>query len=634
MPLVPATERRGLTSVFIVKVNGTNLDESHQARVSEVSVEQSLHLPDMFAIRVFDAGDPSQSGRADYYMNLDMGAYKVGDEVEILMGHQDDPKALTKGEVTSVELEIDQARGPVLTIRGYDRSHRLHRGRQIRSYLQMSDSDIVSKVAASVGLAAQTDSTSTRHEYVLQYNQTNWEFLRELAARNGFELFVQDRTLHFRKPKPGQQPGPELRLGENLLSVRTRVGSAYQAKEVVVRGWDPKSKQPIVGKATSGKLAPKTGLAKSGQQVAQQFGGGTVYVVNHPIDDQTEAKNTAEAIFDELDGTYVQAEGTCLGDPTLKPGVTVKMSTIGQQLSGDYYVTSAVHRISAYEGYTTSFVVSGRQTNTLLELVQGRRDGGGVGAVVVGVVTNNSDPKWPGRVKVRFPWLPSANSDDGQESAWARVASPMAGKGRGFFWLPEVDDEVLVAFEHGDVNRPYVVGALWNDKDNPPKANTDTVKSGKVNERIIQTRAGHVISLDDTDGKERISIKTKAGHELLMDDASGSEKISIKDKTGSNSIVIESSSNKITVKAAGDVNVETKANAKIDVTGNATVNTSGNTSVEAKGSLTLKGMNVSVEATANLTLKANATASLEGNASTTVKASGPVTIQGTPVKIN
>jgi uncharacterized protein involved in type VI secretion and phage assembly len=117
---------------------------------------------------------------------------------------------------------------------------------------------------------------------------------------------------------------------------------------------------------------------------------------------------------------------------------------------------------------------------------------GRVFGVVVGVVTNNQDPDKLGRVKVRFPWL---SQDD--ESYWARIAVLMAGNNRGAWFLPEVDDEVLVAFEHGDVRMPYVLGALWNGVDAPPRDNSD----GKNNQRVIRSRSGHeLVFNDDSDG--------------------------------------------------------------------------------------------------------------------------------------
>ncbi|HKS27385.1 MAG TPA: phage baseplate assembly protein V [Pyrinomonadaceae bacterium] len=212
--------------------------------------------------------------------------------------------------------------------------------------------------------------------------------------------------------------------------------------------------------------------------------------------------------------------------------------------------------------------------------------------VVVGIVTNIQDPEKLGRVKVRFPWL-----SEQDESNWARIAVLMAGKERGTFFLPEVEDEVLCAFELGDVRFPYVLGALWNGVDIPPRDNAD----GKNNERVIHSRSGHELIFNDEDGKEQVLIKTKAGHELLLDDTSGSEKIVIKDKTGSNSIQIDSAQNAIAFE--GQTKISLKAQ---------------QVEIEATSSLKIKGMQLEIAA----------------DAAATLKSSSVLTIQGSVVKIN
>jgi uncharacterized protein involved in type VI secretion and phage assembly len=152
--------------------------------------------------------------------------------------------------------------------------------------------------------------------------------------------------------------------------------------------------------------------------------------------------------------------------------------------------------------------------------------GGRYYGVAFAIVTNNSDPEGLGRVKVALPWLA-----DQAETDWARVVSPMAGPGRGLWFLPEVDDEVLVAFEHGSPSAPYVIGGLWNGKDTPPESNSD----GKNDRRSITSRSGAVIRLTDTDGQEQIEIV---------------------DASAKNSVVISTKDNSIVVKAGGDVTIE------------------------------------------------------------------------------
>ncbi len=612
---------RQLTSNLHIKVNGSHIPTDQMRRVSEVVVEQSLHLPSMFIIRLHDVGDDTNPGQTSYFKMIDQNVFKIGMAVEILMGREESPSSVIKGEITSVEMDVNLGHPPLITVRGYDRAHRLHRGRQIKTYQNMSDSDIVRQIASSVGLSAQVESTSPMRDWVLQNNQTNWDFVKELAARNGFEVFVDDRTLYFRKPKRGQDAAPEQKLWETLLSLRVSTSSAFQVNEVIVRGWDPDGKQAIVGHASSGDMAPQIGDSQTGAQVtSSSFGQSKVYVVNRPVANQAAADSLARAVYNELDGAFIQAEGICLGDPDIKPGKTIQISTLGTRLSGKYYVTSATHSIHADEGYTTAFVVSGRQSNSLLELVQPREAGtSSVPSVVVGIVTDNNDPEGGiGRVKVKFPWL-----DDSSQSWWARISSPMAGPERGFFFLPEVDDEVLVAFEHGDVTRPFVIGALWNGQDKPPKKNAEVLEGSKVKERLIKTRAGHVISLDDSQNAEKITITSKSGHVISLDDKQGSESVSIADKTGNNLIKIESSSNNLTIQVDGSVtvqakqNVTVKASQNVDVesqAGNVTVKTnSGNVEVSTNaGNVNLKGTQVSIEAQTQLSLKGNAQVQIQG----------------------
>ncbi|MFL6337414.1 MAG: phage baseplate assembly protein V [Pyrinomonadaceae bacterium] len=186
--------------------------------------------------------------------------------------------------------------------------------------------------------------------------------------------------------------------------------------------------------------------------------------------------------------------------------------------------------------------------------------------VVVGVVTNNQDPDGMGRVKVKFPWL-----SDEDESNWARVAAPMAGKGRGLYFLPEVDDEVLVAFEHGDVRFPYVVGALWNGQDKPPADNGD----GQNNVRVIKSRSGHVIRLTDGADKEKIEIIDASAKNSIQIDTSKNTITITSDKD----IVLSASQGKITLKAQ-EVVVESSGNMKVEAGGNMDLKATGQTNVK------------------------------------------------------
>jgi uncharacterized protein involved in type VI secretion and phage assembly len=194
--------------------------------------------------------------------------------------------------------------------------------------------------------------------------------------------------------------------------------------------------------------------------------------------------------------------------------------------------------------------------------------------VVIGVVSNNQDPDKLGRVKVKFPWLV-----DDDESNWARVASPMAGGGHGVSFLPNVKDEVLVAFENGDPRSPFVLGALWNGVDKPPAEK------------------------DGDDKNALLVVKSRSGHLVVLDDTSGSEQIEIQDKTKKNRVLIESSSNAITIEADGDITLKA-----------------------SKGTITLDAKSIAV--------KSSAEAKVEAGSTLDLKASATLTVKGATVNIN
>ena len=187
--------------------------------------------------------------------------------------------------------------------------------------------------------------------------------------------------------------------------------------------------------------------------------------------------------------------------------------------------------------------------------------------VVVGVVTNNEDPEGMHRVKVRLPWLSAQD-----ESNWARMVTFMAGKDRGAYFLPEVDDEVLVAFEHGSLEHPYVIGALWNGKDTPPESNSD----GQNDNRTIKSRSGHVIRLCDS---------------------AGGEVIEIIDGTGNNRIRVQSQSNQISIEAQSDILIKSQT---------------GKVQIQAMGIELLSSTDVKISAQTTLDASATAVVNIKG----------------------
>lgn len=538
---------------MIILVNGNELPPEVGGALEAVLVEDDLAQPAMFSLRF---NDPTHA-------ILDGGQLSLGAAVVIKAAARQGAasKTIFSGEITALEPGFEQ-RHIGLTVRGYDRSHRLHRGRSTRTFVRQSDADIVDQIARARGLRADAEAGPAPVDYLMQHNQTDMQFLAERAARLGFRVAVDDKTLRFTRAEGAPEAAPAQVWGSTLLSFQARLSLVAQPNEVQVRGWDPQLKREIVGTASRAARPLRLPVETSGGPAAQAAFGeqATLTITDRLVTSKREADRLAQAILDERSGDFLTAEGLCLGEPSLRAGCSVELQDIGASLSGSYFVTASRHSYTPREGYQTQFFVRGHRAAGLLAAIEPAPPAPALAGVAVGIVTNVNDPERQGRVKVRLPWL-----DDQHESDWARVAAPGAGGERGLMLLPEIDDEVLVAFEQGDINRPYVLGGLWNGKDKPPIPGP--VRAGKVERRAFKTRAGHTLSFSDEDGKGSITITTAGGQQIILDDqapgkiriACGGE-IEIAGQGGKLSIgasgVELSSDTALTLKAGADLTIQ------------------------------------------------------------------------------
>jgi len=556
-----------LLSQFYVKLDGVDASEEFMRDLMEITVENSLHLPDVATLVLHDP----------HLLWIDAESLAPGKAVKVSARGPKDEKIIFDGEI--IELEPDfHPTTQILTVRAFDRLHRLSRGQHLRSFQNVTDGDLVAKLAQEVGLKAKSAATSQVHHYVFQNNQTNLAFLHGRATALGYLLFVEGDTLHFEPPSPAGQPIP-LEWGVNLSEFRPRLTTIGQSSEVTVRGWDPTTRQEIVGHAKKGQGAPQVGEKQSGGDLAQ----GAFHMdaqsqgVIRPVRSQADADALAQALADQRASRFIEAEGTCGGNPAVVAGSSVQVSAVGNRFGGTYFITSTTHVYSAQSGYVTHFTISGLHPSSLLSVLQPQQAGVAAShapnsmGLVIGIVTDNNDPAKQGRVKVRYPALTSEHASD-----WARVVSVGAGADRGMFFVPEVNDEVLVGFEMGDIHHPYVLGGLWNGQDAPPQASSGVIRGGKVALRIIQSREGHYIAFLESDDTKGITIVD----------------------TSNNTIALNAQEKQLEIRCSGDALITSK----------------GDISIEAGKNLTLKAPQGQIEIQGGTGVKAesNATVDIKG----------------------
>lgn len=581
----------------VIKVNGTNLAVTTMDKLLELIVDTRLGMPDLAILRFED----------DSIALSDGSIFQIGKLISInlpsLSGTTDTSVEVMTGTITGVEPHFNDDNTVRLTVTAHDNTYKLNGATQIISYVNVMDSDIVSTVASSAGVTAQVDATSAVHPYVIQDNISNLQFLGQLAYRNGYVLLLHGGKVVFKKSSSLGLPAPaNLIWGTNLRDFRPRLSIPGQVGKVEARGWDVEGKTAFVGTATS--TSSEVASPRPNVSGAAPVSSVTRYVVEERITTADVATKVAQATLDRVLGDVISADGIAIGDGKLIAGASLTITKVGTKFSGTYFVTSAEHRYTP-EGYDTHFSVEGRLSHTygdlmLMDPPTHQRQWGGV---YPAIVTNvNDTEKSRLRIKVKYPWM-----KDDLQSDWARIAVPNAGPDTGIIWMPSVNDEVLVGFEFGDFNRPYVIGGLWNGRDGVPFTQSEVIADGKPKLRGFKTPNGNQMTFIEDSSTNKISIQNTDNTIKILIDMTD-KKITIESTTGGVDVI---TTGKMLLKSGAD-GTEIKSDGKILIE-------------TSSGDVEIKGLNV----------KANGSASFEVKGGVgTVEASGVLGVKGSVVNIN
>ncbi|MFB8117805.1 VgrG-related protein [Streptomyces sp. NPDC055962] len=433
---------------------------------------------------------------------------------------------LFSGEVTALELDRDRT-GSFTVVRAYSRAHRLQRGRKVVAYRNMTAAAIVRKVAAGAGLACGTvEAEPVTYQQLSQANVSDWDFLQFLAGESGAQVRVDDKgMLQFTKPrKASGAPAPStpatrtpmvLEYGRNLLALRASLSAADGAQQVEVRGWDVANKQPLVARKAS--VDSDTVVPGLSPAFAARFGTSSkLTVTDTPYRTHAETKAVADATAAEVSAGFAELEALVEGNPKLRAGKPVALGNVGQAFSGKYTATAVQHVLEPHGGYRTTVWVSASPDRSLTGLVTGANAPGRgprMPGLAIGVVTDVREPGGAesGGVRLKFPWL-----DDTYVTDWVRTVQ-WGGKGGGGVFSPEVNDEVLVGFEQGLLDSPYVIGGLYNGVDKPSPHDVPLVDrtTGRVNRRSLVSRSGHRVELLDARAPGRSGVRLTSADERL-----------------------------------------------------------------------------------------------------------------------
>ncbi|WP_329028151.1 VgrG-related protein [Streptomyces sp. NBC_01423] len=503
------------------------LPQAWAAQLVSCAVDENVGLPDS---AVLTYRDP-------YHTLLTATGITIGTELKIsvVTVQEASRERLFTGEVTALELDSDTT-GSFTVVRAFSKAHRLRRGRKVVAFRNMKAADIVRKVAAGAGLpCGKVEAAPVMYKQLTQPNISDWDFLQYLAGECGAHVRVDEKgLLQFVKQKPASSaPSPStsatkhpmvLEYGRNLLALRAVLSASDGADSVEVRGWDVENKVRVVHREQSIRSDTVTPGANPSTAAALFGRNARMTVADTPYRTQAEVRAVAGAVAGRVSSGFGEIEAVAEGNPKLRAGEPVALGNVGPAFAGRYTATAAHHTLDPQDGYRTTVLVSTDPDRSLTGLTGGQGapvPGPRMPGLAIGVVTDIREGrgKERGSVKLKFPWL-----DDTYVTDWVRTVQ-WGGQGGGGVFSPEVNDEVLVGFEQGLIDSPYVLGGLYNGVDKPSPHDVPLVDptSGKVNRRSLVSRSGNRIELLDTPrGPSGVRLATGDEQlEIMLDERRG-----------------------------------------------------------------------------------------------------------------
>lgn len=569
---------------LIIKVEGSAIPDTLQV-VSVRTRAEAGRWPE--AVIVLATGSIAENE----FDVSDGATFKFGNAITIAGFYGDDSDTkIFAGLITATRMRISSRRGPMLEVKARASAAKMGRVRASALYQQKKDSDIISAVLSDAGMTAQVTATQDEAADQIRHDCTDWDYLRVLSDRNGHVVLVDDKTVSSKPPDTSAAAALTVTLGVDMLEFDASVNTTETIKDAEGRSWKPASQETVTG--TSG-AAPANDWGSTPASDAAAALGDRTHTFDTPRSlEASRLKTIADARV--LRSVLSGITGTCAfqGSGKIKPGDMLEIKGVGDRYGGKAYVSGVEHEIE--DGAWTTTAILGLKDHWLADEdgIAGPRAAAITppinGVHVATVLQIHEDPDSQQRIKVSLPLI----GENGAE-VWARYAQPYASKDAGIQFMPEVDDEVLVAFLNDDPDAPVVIGSLHNTVANQPNPPDEENKI-----KGIVTRSNLKISFDDD--KMITVIETPGGNKITLDDES--ETVVVEDLTGNK---MEMTTDGITLDSPGDIAI--KAGGKIDI--------------EAGGDATVKGTNVTCDAGAQGTFKGGAGAELSSGGTT--KVAGP-----------
>ncbi|MEM7104651.1 MAG: type VI secretion system tip protein VgrG [Bacteroidota bacterium] len=534
--------------------------------------------------------------------------FLLGKEIEVKAGYDSSVKSIFKGVIMAQNIRMGNNKVSKLILRCKDPAVVLTVSRNNRAFDEKKDSEVITEIIKENKLSTSeaVKATTTKHPKLIQYNSTDWDFIRARAEVNGYLVIVNDGEIYVGEPKFTGSPTYVVTYGVDMIRFDGRVDSEHQLPTITANAWDMKTQKLLTDKSESFTEAKHGNL--KGDTLVDVLGIKEVVLNTSSPLLKTDLKSWANGKMTKSRMSKMNGTVAFFGRPDVIIGELIQLKGLGARFNGDAYITGVTHDIQ--DGRWMTIVNFGLSSEWAMEQManSGSLPTSGqlppIHGIQNGVVKQiESDPDGEHRILVEVPTIEAPGKGKG---IWARMAHLYASADIGFFFMPEVSDEVLLGFINNDPRFPVILGSLYSSKIKPPYT-----ADKKNPTKAIVTKSLMKIEFDEE--KKIILIETPGGNKITMDD--DKKAITLLD-ANKNTVALDDKG--ITLKTNKDVTISAKGKIAMDCKAGLTMKCKG-------GDVAIEGINVGAKG--KMSFKGEAPA-------VEVKGSATVDIQGSIVSIN
>lgn len=586
---------------YEIHINGTAL--SNEVEVLSIGVALEVNRIATATLKISDGGIFGLDNEP--FSNSESGNFLPGNEIEIQLGYGDETNLVFKGVIVGQRMTA-RSDTSYLVVTCKDKSFTLTKSRGNDLMDKSKDDDLFSQLVEDAGLQASVVSATQFPYPLVRFNASAWDYLVIRAEANNFFVLTDQNKVSVKDYDFSASPSCSIDAGTSVIEVELELSGENTYSEYNFSSWDP-STQAVT--SASGSMDDTLGLGNlTSKQIAGDLSLPTLKKFTSASVSADELTAYSKSWVSKSALSKIQGKIVVPGFAGVRAGDLVQLGGFGTRFDGNAFVSKVEHSCKAGSWNSTLYVGMQSRWHASLPDVQEEEGMGllpGVKGIHLAKVKKlDEDPASEFRVQIELATYLTAN---GSADIWARLGVNYASNQAGFFFFPEVGDEVLVTFMNGDPRFPVIIGSLYSSQ-MMPKLTPDAENSTKA----IHTKSGIAVVFNDKD--KILTLETPGGNKVILDDKEG--QISLAD-SNSNTAVL--SKDGIKLSSPKDIQLDSKGKISLSAVSGISLETSG-------GDLTGKGLNVSLEAQVSMTAK--------GNASAEFSASGQAALKGAIVMIN